>query len=318
MDGSAENNLLELVTSWQFREAVQLTLEDEDAFNEVVSLLHSDDPGVVAGVLSVLEEAIPSLGDGAKFKLLREGFDDLIRLIQADVPLARRATSVLRRLVSSVPLSKGQLVRLVEVLGKVAGGENGPILLGDLFELASKLRPIFFDEVVDPVRRMVTSEDPNVTLLGAKLAVTMGIPGFIGWRDVLNALSRVLREENAVVVELALEVVAELSPLIPEAPIISVIKSLYSPLKALSSGGADAVIRKASSEVFEHFREAVVNYYRARPLEAREAAEELLREGFTEEAVLVASAGGYYVDPSKRTVQGLVLTPRFRSPFTLG
>lgn len=318
MDGNAGNNLIELVTSWQFREAVQLALDDEDALVEVVRLLRSDDLAVVVGALSVLEEAIPQIGDGAKFRVLREGFDDLLRLVRADVPVARRAVGVLRQLLSSVPLSRNQLVKLVEVLAEVAGGENGPILLPDLFELASKLRPIFFDELVDPIRKMVTSDNPNVALLGAKLAVTMEIPAFIGWRDVLDALSRVLRGENAVAAELALEVVSNLGSLLLEAPILCVIKSLYSPLKMLSRDGSDAVIRGRAMGVFKRFREAVFSYYRTRPSEARANAEELLREGFTEEAILVASAGGYSIDLLKGKIEGLVLTPRFRPPFAPG
>ncbi|WP_297517788.1 hypothetical protein [Thermococcus sp.] len=231
MDGDAGNNLLELVTSWRFREVVRLALDDEGALVEIVRLLRFDDCSVVVGALSALGEALPYLSEGGKFRVLREGFDDLIRLLNSDVPVARRAISILKHLLSSVPLSRNHLVSLVEILSEVAGGENGPILLHDLFELASKPRPIFFDELVEPVRRMVTSDNPNVALLGARLAVTMGIPVFIGWRNVLNALARALRGKNAVAVELALEVVSDLGSLLLEAPILYVIKSLYPPLK---------------------------------------------------------------------------------------
>ena len=318
MDGDAGNNLLELVTSWRFREVVRLALDDEDALVEIVRLLRFDDCSVVVGALSALGEALPYLSEGGKFRVLREGFDDLIRLLNSDVPVARRAIFILTHLLSSVPLSRNHLVSLVEILSEVAGGENGLILLHDLFELASKPRPIFFDELVEPVRRMVTSDNPNVALLGARLAVTMGIPVFIGWRNVLNALARALRGKNAVAVELALEVVSDLGSLLLEAPILYVIKSLYPPLKTLSSSGADAFIRGRAVEVFERFRKAVFNYYRTRPLEAGNDAEELLKEGFTEEALLVASASGYSVNLLMRKVEGLVPMPNFKTPFTPG
>ncbi|WP_238516409.1 hypothetical protein [Thermococcus onnurineus] len=293
MTGVSVDKIRELILSWQMRDVVKLSQDSEGVLLTLIELLSEEDSITKIRALSALEEILKGADKKTKSLILRNGFDAIVgTLREEDERLKVRALRVLKRLLEGNPLTKNQLSKLVDALVSL-GSDNDGLSWLEAVELTEKISTAYpIDGVLSRINSLLTSFNLREKALGIRLLLALGGFSEENWDPIVSGISELLRSEDPLLVEVGLDAAANMLKLPIVLPMERILGNILPALKKLTKGADTLVLRAKARKVMSLLEGALYNYYRSRPIEARNAVRKFLSEGFVEEAMILSLVVG--------------------------
>ncbi|NJE85611.1 hypothetical protein E3E23_07220 [Thermococcus sp. CX2] len=293
MGGVSTDKIRELILSWQMMDAVELSRGSEEALLALIDLAREEDRTTKMRALAALGEVLKGTDRKTKSLILKNGFDAIVEALnEGDERLNMRALGVLKRLVGETPLGKKQLVDLVDALASLVSRGEGLAWL-EAVELAAKISvPSPPDGVLSRMASLLNSPNLHGKALALRLLLNMGQPSSENWGLILRGTAELLRSGNPLLVEAALDALADILKLPSTAPMEGVLREILPVLKELTKTADNLVLRARAREVLGLLEGALYSYYRSRPGEARNVVKKFLNAGLIDEAMILALVVG--------------------------
>ncbi|ANF22724.1 hypothetical protein [Thermococcus piezophilus] len=293
MGGVSTDKIMELILSWQMMDAVELSRGSEEALLALIDLAREEDRTIKMRALAALEEVLNGTDRKTKSLILKSGFDAIVEALhEGDERLNMRALRVLKRLVGETPLREKQLVDLVDALASLVSRGEGLAWL-EAVELAAKISvPSPPDGVLSRMASLLNSPNLHGKALALRLLLNMGQPSSENWGLILRGTAELIRSGNPLLVEVALDALADILKLPSTIPMEGVLREILPVLKELTKTADNLVLRARAGEILGLLEGALYSYYRSRPEEARNVVKKFLNAGLIDEAMILALVVG--------------------------
>lgn len=293
MGGVSTDKIRGLILSWQMMDAVELSRGSEEALLALIDLAREEDRTTKMRALAALEEVLNGTDRKTKSLILKSGFDAIVEALnEGDERLNMRALRVLKRLVGETPLREKQLVDLVDALASLVSRGEGLAWL-EAVELAAKISvPSPPDGVLSRMASLLNSPNLHGKALALRLLLNMGQPSSENWGLILRGTAELIRSGNPLLVEVALDALADILKLPSTIPMEGVLREILPVLKELTKTADNLVLRARAGEILGLLEGALYSYYRSRPEEARNVVKKFLNAGLIDEAMILALVVG--------------------------
>ncbi|NJD99003.1 hypothetical protein E3E26_04275 [Thermococcus sp. LS1] len=293
MTGVSVDKIRELILSWQMRDAVKLSRDSEEVLLALIELISEEDRITKIRALSALGEVLKGADKKTKSLILGNGFDAIVgTLREGDERLKVRALRVLKRLLEGNPLTKNQLAKLVDALASLVSDNDGLAWL-EAVELTGNISTTYsIDGVLSRIDPLLTSPNLREKALGIRLLLALGGPSEENWGSIVSGIAELLRSKDPLLVEVGLDSAADMLNLPIALPMERIIENILPALKEFTKSADTLVLRAKAREVIGLLEGALYNYYRSRPIEARNAVRKFLSAGFVDEAMMLSLVVG--------------------------
>ncbi|SEW15607.1 hypothetical protein [Thermococcus thioreducens] len=279
----SKDELRELVLSWQIKEAVRLAMEDSDVLLMLLDLVREDDVNTKVRALLALYEVLKGEDGETKLLVINEGFDAIISALKSKEPrLVTKSLKVLSALVEGFPLRKEEFLKLVDILVELVKDPGMEFASIEMAELVTKLTVAQPSPAVrSKVAWLISSDNPRLKGMGLRLLLNIFV--FTGdpksFKTLLEGASELLLSDDDILVDFVLDVLAEaLQRGVPEDA-MKVLPRVLSRVKRIVARSDDFFIRSKAKRLARMGEEALYNYYRSRPEEAKNTLHRLVLNG---------------------------------------
>ncbi|WP_297091386.1 hypothetical protein [Thermococcus sp.] len=279
----SKDELREMVLSWQIKEAVRLALEDSDVLLMLLDLVREDDVNTKVRALLALYEVLKKGNEETRLLVINNGFDAVISSLKSKEPrLVTKSLKVLSALAEGFPLRKEEFLELVDILVELVKDPEMEFASLEMAELVTKLTVAHPSPAVRSKVTWLLSQD-NPRLRGMGLRLLLNIFVFTGdtksFETLLEEASELLLSDDDILVDFVLDVLSEaLQGDVPDDA-IKVLPRVLSRVKRVAARSDDFFMRSKAKKVTRRVEEALYNYYRSRPDEAKNVLHRLVLNG---------------------------------------
>lgn len=281
------DQIRDVLMSWRAMDVIDLAREDRDAVVAILNLLCDDDVTVRLRALSAMKEILSGSDEGVRTFVLNHGFESIVNcLTDDDSRVPPRAAGVLSVLLDGVVLDEARFALLLDAVASRAQCEDVLTCISfiDLLKKAEIQSP--GEGISMKIRSLASSGSLWARLMGLRVLINLGsLDGY--WKSLRDSIEALLSTGNDLLIELALDLLDDSLEFQGTPEMMKELVRFIAILKAAEVNENSVFLRTRMGSVRKKLEDVLLSYYRSRPVEAVEAIGDLLREGRSEDALVL-------------------------------